>query len=190
MSTHLEHIGQELFQSRNHKSRLTDVCISEVLNKAASCGDDSVKIHDLTDPSDIYGIIKLEDDAGQLDKMAWSNDGQLLTVTTLTGTVYTYLTKLPVLGSTFSTKICHLTALQELAVADVGDASLPHSRFAIPVEPSFIGIGPFHAAAGLNNRAWFFEIREDGASVPISQRPKEYLPTRSLACATLSCMCS
>jgi WD repeat-containing protein 19 len=53
VSTVMDHIGQELFQSKNHRTRLNHICISEALNKAASCGDDQVKIHDLTDPSDM-----------------------------------------------------------------------------------------------------------------------------------------
>jgi len=76
VSTHMEHIGQELYRSKNHKTRLNDVTASVALNKAASCGDGCIKIHDLTDPSDMYGIIDLEDDRGMLDKMEWSDDGE------------------------------------------------------------------------------------------------------------------
>lgn len=32
----------------------------------------------------------------------------------------------------------------------------------IIVEPSFISLGPFHMAVGINDRAWIYEIREDG----------------------------
>ena len=29
----------------------------------------------------------------------------------------------------------------------------------IEVEPSFVGVGPYHVAAGMNNRAWFYLLR-------------------------------
>lgn len=32
----------------------------------------------------------------------------------------------------------------------------------IIVEPSFITLGPFHMAIGINDRAWIYEIHEDG----------------------------
>jgi len=39
VSTDYHHIGQELYQNRNHKMELKDIVISKALNKAASCGD-------------------------------------------------------------------------------------------------------------------------------------------------------
>ena len=41
--------------------------------------------------------------------------------------------------------------VQELAV-----------KLDIVVEPSFIALGPFHMAVGINDRAWIYEIREHG----------------------------
>lgn len=35
----------------------------------------------------------------------------------------------------------------------------------IAVEPSFIALGPFHIAVGINDRAWIYEIRENGMIV-------------------------
>jgi WD repeat-containing protein 19 len=82
ISTSLKEIGHELFQSRNHKDQLTDIAVSTSLNKAASCGDNCIKIHDLADLKDIYAIITLDEDRGVLDKLRWSDDGQILAVST------------------------------------------------------------------------------------------------------------
>ena len=30
------------------------------------------------------------------------------------------------------------------------------------VEPSFIGIGPYHVAVGMNNMAWFYKLGVNG----------------------------
>ena len=32
--------------------------------------------------------------------------------------------------------------------------------FTVDVEPSFLGIGPFHLIVGMNNRAWIYIIGE------------------------------
>jgi len=39
ISTHIKEIGQELYQSREHKDKLTDIAINEGLDMAASAGD-------------------------------------------------------------------------------------------------------------------------------------------------------
>jgi WD repeat-containing protein 19 len=178
ISTHMEHIGQELFQAKNHRSKLNDVCLSLTLNKAASCGDGKVQIHDLSDPTDIYGMIELDDDRGLLDRMDWSDDGQLLTISTQVGIVYTYLTKLPVLGASCGTRVCNLTALKEMSIADPGNPDEPRMKVTIPVEPSFVAVGPYHAAAGLNSQAYFYVVSsEDGSVESLSREPKTYMST-------------
>ena len=85
ISTHLKEIGQELFQTRDHKDSLKDIGISLSFKKAASCGDNCIKIHDVTDMKEIYAIITIDDAGGQLDRMEWTEDGQLLAVSTEKG---------------------------------------------------------------------------------------------------------
>ena len=85
ISTHMKEIGQELFQTRDHKDALKDIGISLSFKKAASCGDNCIKIHELTDMKEIYAIIPLDDAGGQLDRMEWTEDGQLLAVSTEKG---------------------------------------------------------------------------------------------------------
>ena len=170
VSTHMSHIGQELYQSRNHKRALVDAVVSTTLNKAASCGDDLIKIHDLTDPNDIYGTIHLEDDADKFLSLEWSDDGQLLAVTLITGVVYVYVTKLPMHGATYRTTICHLSALQELTVAEPVDEYAKPTKVEIPVEPSFVAVGPYHLAAGFNNQAWIYALNDDKYELVRSKR--------------------
>ncbi len=33
---------------------------------------------------------------------------------------------------------------------------------AVEVEPSFIAVGPYHVAVGMNNRAWFYALGDSG----------------------------
>ena len=35
-------------------------------------------------------------------------------------------------------------------------------KLEVTVEPSFVALGPFHIAVGMNDRAWIYEIGEQG----------------------------
>jgi WD repeat-containing protein 19 len=39
ISTHIKEVGQELFQTKNHRDSLNDIAICSQLGKVASCGD-------------------------------------------------------------------------------------------------------------------------------------------------------
>lgn len=53
-----------------------------------------------------------------VDQLAWTDDGQLLAVSTRRGSLHVFLTKLPILGDTCGTRIAYLTSLLEVTVAN------------------------------------------------------------------------
>ena len=71
---------------------MSGIAISENIEKAASCGDNTVKIHELHDLKDTANVITLDDERG-LDQMEWSEDGQLLAVSTTKGIIMIKLIK-------------------------------------------------------------------------------------------------
>ncbi|WAQ97925.1 WDR19-like protein [Mya arenaria] len=160
ISTHLKEIGQELFQARNHKDHLSCVAIS------------FIKIHDLSDLKEMFAIINLDDERS-LDRMEWTEDGQLLAVTSTKGNLYVYLTSLPMLAATQQTRIAHLTSLLEVTIEDNINQDQP-ATIAVDVEPSFLGLGPYHLAVGMNNRAWFYLLGDNGLE---QLKDREYLGT-------------
>eukprot|EP00794_Sanderia_malayensis_P019431 gene19431-21353_t len=178
ISTHIKEIGQELFQTRDHKDVLKDIGISLSFKKAASCGDNCVKIHDLTDMKEIYAIITLDDAGGQLDKMGWTEDGQLLAVSTEKGAIHVYLTKLPILGDAYNTKIAYLTSLREVTVIDEVNQER-QMKVPTQIEPTFMAVGPYHLAVGMNNRVWICSFDEHG---PSAFKDREYLGSIEQIC--------
>ncbi|KAF2983126.1 hypothetical protein EK904_011176, partial [Melospiza melodia maxima] len=173
ISTHIREIGQEVFQAHNHKDNLSSIAISQSLNKAASCGDNCIKIHDLTDMREMYAIINLDDENKGVDQMAWTDDGQLLAVSTRRGSLHVFLTKLPILGDACSTRIAYLTSLLEVTIANHVESELPVT-VSVEVEPSFVAIGVYHLAVGMNNRAWFYALGENNVK---KLKDVEYLGT-------------
>lgn len=180
ISTHIREIGQELYQAHNHKDSLNSVAISSALNKAASCGDNTIKIHELSDLKDISNIVRLDDETKGLDQMSWTDDGQLLAVSTQKGTLHVFLSKLPILGDSFGTRMAFLTSLLEVTVSNHVEGESPVAM-EVEVEPTFIAVGPFHVAVGMNNRAWFYAVTEQD---PGFQKLKdiEYLGTIASMC--------
>ncbi|XP_069058187.1 WD repeat-containing protein 19 isoform X2 [Pleurodeles waltl] len=178
ISTHIREIGQELFQAHNHNDSLTSIAISQALNKAASCGDSCIKIHDLSELKEMYAIINLDDETKGLDWLSWTDDGQLLAVSTQRGSLHVFLTKLPVLGDTCGTKIAYLTSLLEVTVANYIEGEQPIT-VSVEVEPSFVAVGPFHLAVGMNNRAWFYALTDNGVE---KLKDVEYLGTVASMC--------
>ncbi|XP_072476603.1 WD repeat-containing protein 19 isoform X3 [Notamacropus eugenii] len=178
ISTHIREIGQEIFQARNHKDNLSSIAISQSLNKAATCGDNHIKIHDLSELKDMYAIINLDDENKGLGSLSWTDDGQLLAVSTQRGSLHVFLTKLPVLGDNCSTRIAYLTSLLEVTVANPVEGELPIT-VTVEVEPNFLAIGLYHLAVGMNNRAWFYALGED---VVKKLKDVEYLGTVASMC--------
>lgn len=100
----------------------------------------------------------------------WSPDGQLLAVTTSGGTVYTYVTKLPHLFAVSAPRLVMLSSLAEVSIyvyAPDKSKSLPF-RLPLETEPTFLAIGPYNFAAGLDKHVWFYDL---GKSLGDEPRP-------------------
>uniref|UniRef100_A0A0L8I442 Anaphase-promoting complex subunit 4 WD40 domain-containing protein n=2 Tax=Octopus bimaculoides TaxID=37653 RepID=A0A0L8I442_OCTBM len=158
ISTHIKEIGQELFSTHDHKEGLTNLALSPYLNKIATSGGSSIRIHEMNDSQEIYAIIQLEEDY-TVDKMMWTEDGQLMAVSSLYGHLQVFLTKLPMLAVTYQTRIANLTSLLEVTVQDNINNDSPLA-ISIDIEPSFIALGPSHLAVGMNNIAWFYHLEK------------------------------
>lgn len=154
-------MGQELFQVKNHKDFLSDIAYCPLLGKVASCGDNKVKIHDVGTLTEVETVITIEDDP-RVERIAWSDDGQLLAVTTSGGSVKIYLSKLPKLVSPNSGKIAILTSLNQISVylRSIERKATPWVCFVIEteIEPSFVTLGAYHVAVGMNNRIWVYGL--------------------------------
>ena len=60
------------FQVKNHRDNLTSIAISKGIGKAASCGDNTVKVHELHDLKETSNVINIDDERG-LDNIGKSN---------------------------------------------------------------------------------------------------------------------
>lgn len=63
-----------------------------------------------------------------LDQLSWTDDGQLLAVSTQKGTLHVFLTKLPILGDSFGTRLAYLTSLLEVTVSNQVEGVRTHTQ--------------------------------------------------------------
>ena len=66
----------------------------------------------------MHAIVTLDDERS-LDRLKWTEDGQLMAVSTQRGSVHVYLTKLPILGAAHGTRIAYLTSLLDVTVQNM-----------------------------------------------------------------------
>lgn len=179
ISTHIKEVGQELFQIKNHKNALTDIAVCETVGKAASCGDNSVKIHDITNLHETSSVLNLSNESG-LERISWSRDGQLLAVCTKAGSLNVYVSHMRLLTSVCLPRIAILSSLTEVSLYnyDPTKVKLIPIPIALDIEPSFIGVGTYHLAVGMNNRVWFYDLTKPQPGIedsPFLLKDRQYL---------------
>lgn len=179
ISTHIKEVGQELFQIRNHKINLTDIALCEVIGKVASCGDNSVKIHDISNLQETVSVITITQEIG-VERVAWSSDGQLLAVCTRSGSLNVYISHMTTLTATCGPRIVVLSSLTEVNLFNytADKSKLSPIPISLETEPSQIAVGPYHLAACMNNRAWFYDLtrtQPNKEDAPLKLRDRQYI---------------
>ena len=118
----------------------------------------SVKTYELNDMEDVKSIITIDDEKA-IDSMQWTDDGQLLAMSSPSGSIHIYLTALNIIGSSFGTRLAYVSSLLDITVVSVSeDLNDAVVIITTEVEPTLIGIGGFHVAVAMNNRAWFYGL--------------------------------
>ena len=159
VSSHMKEIGSELFSAHFHRERLTALAYSPVTQRAACAGDSGVKIVDMGSwqelPDDSFDL------RDEVTSMAFTADGQILTIATATGKVHSFLACMPNIHDQHGSRIAYLSSLREISVVDAVRRP-PPTRIAVEVEPAFVALGPSHVAVGMNNAVWFHSV-DDGS---------------------------
>ncbi|RHZ21453.1 hypothetical protein DYB37_000111 [Aphanomyces astaci] len=174
ISTQMDEIGEEMFSGRFFSERLYAVCYSPILNRIAISGESGIKVVDMSNYTEIKAdAIKLTDaEDNEANLMAYTNDGQILTVATQGGIIQTFLARMPNIFDHVGNYVAFLSSLREITVVDTGGRDAP-IHIQVSIEPSFIALGPRHVAVGMNNRVWFY--RCDGSNRDALVNEQQYL---------------
>ncbi|GAX77949.1 hypothetical protein CEUSTIGMA_g5391.t1 [Chlamydomonas eustigma] len=169
VSSHSREIAEEIHQAM-YLDALSDMAYSPAQGRIALGGSHCVRIMDVSGTD--YHEVKADaidlDPSLQVTKVGWTRDGQILTVGTSNGQLRSYLAALPVISDFYGTQVLYLTSLLEMSIVDLNRRGFA-IKLDIEKEPAFCGLGPNHAAIGMNNQVSFYRLSQRDGRV-VTQR--------------------
>jgi hypothetical protein len=121
------------------------------------------------------GMTEVSDDEGrirQIVKSQWTDDGQLLAVTSAVGDVIIYLTSVPMMGGSNFNQLAAMHSLTDCALFSfISTTGLPalEFTFAFQAQPNLIVLGPIFLAAIIHSSAYLYNTRKELS--PFSNSP-------------------
>lgn len=85
-----------------------------------------------------------------------------MTVTTGNGYFFGFLTVVPSLCSACNINVALLSSLTEISVVDCSRNNMIVAKTNLDIEPTFLTLGPFHFAVGVNNAIWYYRWKNPG----------------------------
>lgn len=121
-------------------------------------------------------IVTVADQAALKDA-AWSTDGQLFCVSTTQGGICVYITKLNLLYAASPPRIAILSSLAEVTIHtyEPDKTTTTQTTISLEIEPSFIAVGSYNFACGMNNHIWFYDLGRAVTDTAILLCDREYM---------------
>ncbi|EGT34664.1 CBN-DYF-2 protein [Caenorhabditis brenneri] len=155
ISAHRVEIGSELTSFLEYRSYLASIAVSTSFNKLLTIGDNTMKVRDLDELSNVTMITEIETEKN-LDEIEVTEDGQLVAVSSQSGVLSVFVTKMPTLAASYNNSICYLTNLTQVTVvAEVEKKG--SSTLELGIEPTVMGLGPLNLAVASNNTVFFYD---------------------------------
>tara|TARA_B110000090_G_C13386566_1_gene447925 strand:- start:1807 stop:3105 length:1299 start_codon:yes stop_codon:yes gene_type:complete len=116
-----------------------------------------------------------------IEMLEWTEDGQILTLSTSSGVVRNYLAQMPTVHDAWGSRLAYLSSLREISVVDTlhGDDD-KMQVIPVKVEPTFVALGPKHVAIGMNIRIWLYrygdreEQQRQSRGPPLEQPERQF----------------
>lgn len=109
LSVHEDEVQQLITSAPIFHDQLNDVTYCDKIRKGAGINDNCIKVFDLSNLTHFEKQSmekhEVEQDVGKLDRVEWTEDGQILTVSSQDGYIKTFLTSIPVLNDSYQSKV-------------------------------------------------------------------------------------
>jgi WD repeat-containing protein 19 len=115
--------------------------------------------------------LEISKSAGKITKLAWTPDGQILTVATSNGYFLGFLTIIPSLYSSCEAHAALLSSLSEISIVDTLKNNQIVNKISLDIEPGFLTLGPKHCAVGINNNIWYYRWRDNMNAMSVGLAP-------------------
>ncbi|CAI5446230.1 unnamed protein product [Caenorhabditis angaria] len=171
ISAHQSELGSEISSITEYKTYLGAVITSQSFDKVLSVGDNQIKIRELSQMNDMYIMSDVDTD-NNLNDIQITDDGQLIAVTSISGQLFVYVTKMPSLAAAYCNTIAYLTGLTQITIsADLDKKQI--TTLEIGIEPSLLGVGPMNFAVATNNQVFFYDFNFPTSPSLIIQQSSE-----------------
>jgi WD repeat-containing protein 19 len=199
-STHPSELGDEIFTAKLFRTKLSDLSFSPALQRAAVCGDYSIKI--VEKHADGWQVATSDEHAvdesidGAVDSVEWTNDGNILACSTAGGAVYAFVGAMPSITAAHHTRVAFLSSLREITVVEThsrsgSGASPSHEVVAkLANEPSMVAVGPAHVAAAAHSTVYFYEVNDRDATACGKREYPGLIEGLSISAEHAACVCS
>ncbi|EFO86600.1 CRE-DYF-2 protein [Caenorhabditis remanei] len=155
ISAHRVEIGSEIVSFLEYRGYLASLAVSTSFNKLLTIGDNMVKVRDLDDLTTVTMLTEIETEKN-LSEIEVTEDGQLVAVSSQSGVLSVFVTKMPILAASYNNSICYLTNLTQVTVvAEVEKKG--SSTLELGIEPTIMGLGPSNLAVANNNTVFFYD---------------------------------
>ncbi|CAI9647951.1 WD repeat-containing protein dyf-2 [Caenorhabditis elegans] len=155
ISAHNNEIGSELVSFLEYRGYLASIAVSTSFNKLLTIGDNMVKVRDLDELTTVTMLTEIETEKN-LSEIEVTEDGQLVAVSSQSGVLSIFVTKMPTLAASYNNSICYLTNLTQVTVvAEVEKKG--SSTLELNIEPTVMGLGPLNLAVANNNTVFFYD---------------------------------
>lgn len=122
-----------------------------------------IKFYSTTDWVEQVGErLEITKSAGRITQLSFSKDGTILSVTTSNGYFFGFLTQIPSVCSASENYAALLSSLTEISVVDCVKNNMIVAKTTLDTEPSFLTLGNYHFAAGVNSSIWYYRWRQPG----------------------------
>ncbi|CAD8171970.1 unnamed protein product [Paramecium pentaurelia] len=161
ISTHKKEIKDEV-QSEKLLKQVDAICTNDGTYKLAVAGDGFIKMVNLQTWKEIpTESILLPPDCGRVSKMTWSQNGQILVVSTEKGSIIGYQTSIPTLTASYASMIALQQSFTEFSIYSTQEQTLNEiSQVNLENEPNQISMSIQYFAAGINNIVYYFKYLE------------------------------
>lgn len=153
-------LGQERGVKRFFSSNMSTFAYNPASQLVAAAGDDGIRFITVPDlkerDSEHISLDQIEH--GKVQSLAWSPDGQMLTVATNAGNVYCFLAKSNCLHSSSHSQVTFLSSLQEATVIDYANSASEPLSIALNIEPVSLSVGDGYLVACAEKELYIYPL--------------------------------
>mmetsp|Transcript_1987 Transcript_1987/g.4439 ORF Transcript_1987/g.4439 Transcript_1987/m.4439 type:complete len:1366 (-) Transcript_1987:53-4150(-) len=155
------HTGNENFSGRVFNTCLDALCICQSLQKVAVAGEGTIRVLDLATLKEQRSEkISLPPTSGQIARMHWTKDGQVLTATTINSCVLAYLMVVPTISAICGHLAAVLSSLTEASIFECSAYARQLANVRLETEPSLLALSGNHLAASHGSQLCLYNWSE------------------------------